>query len=112
MEKIFRYSSIFSLIIYLTTCSSKDWTVNLGTGSWEVAKLTCEAYEMKLPTIGELVKYYNSGIPYNLEKTIYWSSTPHESIDDEIRYYTIHMNNGYVTEMHKSLEWNILCKKK
>lgn len=83
MNIYFRSIFIFSLVLSITTCSSKDWSGNLGNGTWKVAKLTCEAYDMRLPTIGELVKYYKDGIPYNLEKTIYWSSTLHDSEDDD-----------------------------
>jgi hypothetical protein len=85
--------------------SAKQFSEYQGMLTWDDANKKCKSLKMRLPTLDELKKAYESGITKSWQKDgyRYWSSTPFDAeryyrlnVDDGNTYHDDRSNNNYV----------------
>ena len=80
-----------------------------GSLTWDDANKKCKSLKMRLPTIDELRKAYESGITKSWQKdgNRYWSSTPY----DAERYYTLDVYSGDTSYDRRNYTDGVRCRR-
>jgi hypothetical protein len=88
---------------------AKKFSEYQGQLTWNDANKKCKSLKMRLPTIDELKKAYESGITKSWQKDgyYYWSSTPY----DAERYYALNVDHGSTDYYYRSLNGSVRCRR-
>ncbi len=87
---------------------AKKFSEYQGSLEWDDANKKCKSLKMRLPTLDELKKAYESGITKSWQKGIpYWSSTPY----DAERYYSFDVDIGYTYDFDRSTNRRVRCRR-
>ena len=80
-----------------------------GSMNWDSANAKCISIGMRLPTIDELKKAYESGIAKSWLKdgNDYWSSTPYEAV----RYYVLNVYYGFTYNDGRGNNNDVRCRR-
>jgi hypothetical protein len=88
---------------------AKKFSEYQGSLTWDDADKKCKSLKMRLPTIDELKKAYESGITKSWQKDgdYYWSSTPY----DAERYYVLLVYSGGTYDDYRSISRSVRCRR-
>ena len=86
---------------------SKQFSEYQGFLTWDDANKKCKSLKMRLPSLDELKKAYESGITKSWLKDgrYYWSSTP----SDAESYYGFFVDNGYTDTNYRNRD--VRCRR-
>jgi hypothetical protein len=88
---------------------AKKFSEYQGSLTWDDANKKCKSLKMRLPTIDELKKAYESGITKSWQKDgeYYWSYTPY----DVERICTLYVGNGSTLGDDRNSNCNVRCRR-
>jgi hypothetical protein len=88
---------------------AKKFSEYQGRLTWDDANKKCKSLKMRLPSLDELKKAYESGITKSWLKDglYYWSSTPY----DAERYYLLNVRDGNTSSNSRDSSFNVRCRR-